>query len=1063
MIPFLPAHLDAAHVTAVVVTRGPGEYLAATLAALAAGTRAPETVVVVDTEGVEPLDLPPGVRALTAAGADSLGEATRRALAELDRPDPGEGRQWLWLLHADSAPEPGALAALLTAVEVAPSVGVAGPKQRSWTDPTRVLEAGVTTSRFGRRMSGLDGPELDQGQYDSREDVLAVGTAGALVRRDVWDELGGPDPALGVYGDGLDLSRRARLAGHRVILVPQAAVRHARLTLGVEESGEARGGWDRRRSARARRVAMLHSQLTGVPAPLVPVVAALALGSGVVRSAGRIALKEPELALGELTAPLVALGRPRAVLAARRRAAATRRLPRRALRPLQTTWRDVARLEQDRRLSAAEARRAAAAPSELERAELALIRSRRRWALAGVGVGALALTALVLGSTIVRVVTGVRLRGGGLAFGDADLGELATLVTTAWTPAGFGRAGPADALGAVLLPGTAVLGSVGAAAAALLLGSLVLAALGAWFAAGAVTRSPGARAWAALAWTAAPPLLLAVQDARLGAVVAHLALPWAALGLARALGVARIDAVVSGLVGAGADPDAAPELVVRQDRAAEPSVAAGAGGALALAVATAGAPVLLPAVLGVLVLLAVVVPRRRVLLWFPLPALALAGPTLTAAVTTLIAGDPGAAVRLLVADPGEVLAAGSGPGWLALLGWPVAPPTPEVLGDVVGLVAPIAASGVIAALALAALATGRRPAVAGWFAAAGGLAAAGVAGLVPVALTADGVVATAWSGAGVSLVLLGLGAAALAGLPAVSPRALAVLAVVAALGPLALVGGWALGLAQGHDTLAAVPVPGPAVPAAGTQMQTGPDRVRVLRLEVTGPDELRAGLLTGDGPQITAASRAAAVARVVGAGSRLGAAPAPPDAADAEFAEAVGLLGAGVGDDAAARLAALGIGAVLVPADDTVLTARLDSTAGLERMTRTEIGTIWRVAVGELGTTAAWARTVTADGVTPLAATGREVTTDVPPGAADRVVVLAERADPGWRAWLDGRPLRAVESSWRQTFELGGAAGLLEIRHETAEQGPWLAAQLTVLVITALLAVPVPRRRGGTR
>src|SRR5690606_3201488 len=103
MIPFLPAHLDAAHVTAVVVTRGPGEYLAATLAALAAGTRAPETVVVVDTEGVEPLDLPPGVRALTAAGADSLGEATRRALAELDRPDPGEGRQWLWLLHADSA------------------------------------------------------------------------------------------------------------------------------------------------------------------------------------------------------------------------------------------------------------------------------------------------------------------------------------------------------------------------------------------------------------------------------------------------------------------------------------------------------------------------------------------------------------------------------------------------------------------------------------------------------------------------------------------------------------------------------------------------------------------------------------------------------------------------------------------------------------------------------------------------------------------------------------------------------------------------------------------------
>ena len=1059
MIPVLPAHLDAAHVTAVVVTRGPGEYLSATLAALKSATRAPESVVVVDTEATDPFDLPPGVLRLTAPGADSLGEAVRTALLELERPAAGEGRQWLWLLHADSAPEPGALAALLAAVEVAPSVGIAGPKQRSWADPSRVVEAGLTTSRFGRRMTGLDGPELDQGQYDAREDVLAVGTAGALVRRDVWDELDGPDPALGVYGDGLDLSRRARLAGHRVILVPQAVVRHARLTLGVEETGVPRGGWDRRRSARARRVAVLHAQLTGVPAPLVPVVAVLALGSGVVRSAGRIALKEPELALGELTAPLVALGRPRAVVSARRRAKATGRLPRRALRPLQATWRDVVRLEQDRRLSAAEARRTAAAPSELERAELAVIRARRRWGLAAVIVGALALTAVVLGPTIVRVVTGSRLRGGGLAYGDADLAGLAAAVTSGWTAAGFGRPGPADALSTVLLPGTAVFGSVGAASAAVLLASLLLAALGGWFAAGAVTRSPVARAWAALAWTAAPPLLLAVQDARLGAVVAHLALPWAALGLARALGVARIDAVVSGLVGAGED---AEEIrVTRADATAEPSVAAGAGGALALAVATAGAPVLLPAVLGVLGLLAFVAPRRRVLFWFALPALVLAGPTLAAAVQAV--ADPGAALRLLVADPGLVVPSDAGPAWLALLGWPVAAPTPAFLGAA-GLVLPIAASAVIAAAALAALVTGRRPVVAGWFVAAGGLGAAVLAGL-PVALTEGGEVATAWSGSGVSLVLLGLGAAALAALPVIDrPRVLAIVAVVAALGPAALLGGWALGLAQGHDVLAAVPVSGPAVPAAGTQMQSSAERVRVLRLEAVAPGGLRADLLSGDGRQVTDTSRSAAVARVVGHGTRLGVVPAPPDVAELELAEAVALLGAGVGDDAAARLAALGVGAVLVPPQDTVLTARLDSTAGLERMTRTETGTIWRVAVGELGTTAAWARVVDAGaGATTVAATAGGVATDVPAGQAERVLVLAERTDPGWRAWLDGRPLRAVESSWRQTFELGADSGRLEVRHETTDQGPWLAVQITVLVITVLLAVPVPRRRGGTR
>src|SRR5690606_12891135 len=146
----------------------------------------------------------------------------------------------------------------------------------TWDEPARVLEVGLSTSRFGRRMTGLDAPEVDQGQHDGREDVLGVGTAGMLVRQGVWEDLGGTDPALGPYGDGLDLSRRARLAGHRVIVVPGAVVRHAQASL-VWQSPDGQGqraGWDARRSAQARREAYLHSQLVGVPAVLVPVVVA---------------------------------------------------------------------------------------------------------------------------------------------------------------------------------------------------------------------------------------------------------------------------------------------------------------------------------------------------------------------------------------------------------------------------------------------------------------------------------------------------------------------------------------------------------------------------------------------------------------------------------------------------------------------------------------------------------------------------------------------------------------------------------------------------------------------
>ena len=48
-----------------------------------------------------------------------------------------------------------------------------------------------------------------------------------LVRRDVWDELGGFDPALPLFRDDLDFGWRANLAGHRVVICSRAVVHHA--------------------------------------------------------------------------------------------------------------------------------------------------------------------------------------------------------------------------------------------------------------------------------------------------------------------------------------------------------------------------------------------------------------------------------------------------------------------------------------------------------------------------------------------------------------------------------------------------------------------------------------------------------------------------------------------------------------------------------------------------------------------------------------------------------------------------------------------------------------------
>ncbi len=90
-----------------------------------------------------------------------------------------------------------------------PDADVLGPKLREWPSLRRLLEVGVTISGTGRRETGLERGEYDQGQHDEVRPVLAVNTAGMLVRRAVLDELGGFDQQLPIFGNDIDFGWRA--------------------------------------------------------------------------------------------------------------------------------------------------------------------------------------------------------------------------------------------------------------------------------------------------------------------------------------------------------------------------------------------------------------------------------------------------------------------------------------------------------------------------------------------------------------------------------------------------------------------------------------------------------------------------------------------------------------------------------------------------------------------------------------------------------------------------------------------------------------------------------------
>lgn len=141
----------------------------------------------------------------------------------------GEGvRSWVWLLHDDAQVESGALERLLRRALAEDAPGVVAPlllhAQRHGVGQV-IAEAGQTVAVSGVVTSPVSPGVLDQGQIEGRS-VLGASTCGLLVRRDVWDALGGLNPDVPPSMAGLDLCWRARAAGNDVVLEPTARLRH---------------------------------------------------------------------------------------------------------------------------------------------------------------------------------------------------------------------------------------------------------------------------------------------------------------------------------------------------------------------------------------------------------------------------------------------------------------------------------------------------------------------------------------------------------------------------------------------------------------------------------------------------------------------------------------------------------------------------------------------------------------------------------------------------------------------------------------------------------------------
>ncbi|MGW4593139.1 glycosyltransferase [Amycolatopsis thermoflava] len=214
---------DEPLVSIIVPVHGQWSYTRRCLQSIEdSGTRVPFEVVVVDDaspdDSAEQLAACPGVRLVRAPEnlgflrAVNLGAAQARG-------------ELLVLLNNDTEVRPGWLDALTEVVRGDESIGLAGAKL-VYPDG-RLQECGGIVFADGSAANYGHGDNPEDPRYQAVRDVDYCSGAAILVRRDVWERLGGFDERYSpAYYEDTDLAFAVRAAGHRVVVVPDAVVVH---------------------------------------------------------------------------------------------------------------------------------------------------------------------------------------------------------------------------------------------------------------------------------------------------------------------------------------------------------------------------------------------------------------------------------------------------------------------------------------------------------------------------------------------------------------------------------------------------------------------------------------------------------------------------------------------------------------------------------------------------------------------------------------------------------------------------------------------------------------------
>ncbi|MFA5156194.1 MAG: glycosyltransferase family 2 protein [Candidatus Omnitrophota bacterium] len=134
--------------------------------------------------------------------------------------------KYLFFLDNDTKIDKNCVGELVDALENNISIGAAQAKLLKMDSGGLYDCAGDYLGPLGFLIERAQGAK-DNGQFDFISDILSAKSAASIIRKGLFDQIGGFDESYYMYLEETDLSWRVWLAGYRVVFIPGAVVQHA--------------------------------------------------------------------------------------------------------------------------------------------------------------------------------------------------------------------------------------------------------------------------------------------------------------------------------------------------------------------------------------------------------------------------------------------------------------------------------------------------------------------------------------------------------------------------------------------------------------------------------------------------------------------------------------------------------------------------------------------------------------------------------------------------------------------------------------------------------------------